>query len=143
MNQDLVLTETAGQRLPHHAQKKTIMGIYVPRPMNSKCPPRKKWRNYSLKNIWQFLLIGHGAEVRLSVRKVVPTLTSTSTEIYLSMAGAKQLGDTGFILVPVGAVRPTVVCSGHYIALHRNACRGGLQARRERRPGLQVPEVFD
>jgi hypothetical protein len=33
------------------------------------------------------------------VRKVVPTLTSTSTEIYLSMAGAKQHKDTSFILV--------------------------------------------
>jgi hypothetical protein len=37
---------------------------------------------------------------QLSVRKVVPTLTSTSAEIYLSMAGAKQHDDTGFILVP-------------------------------------------
>jgi hypothetical protein len=35
------------------------------------------------------------------MRKVVPTLTSTSAEIYLSMAGAKQLSDTSFILVPV------------------------------------------
>jgi hypothetical protein len=34
------------------------------------------------------------------------------------------------------------VCSGHYIALHRGACRGGLQARWERRSGLQVPEVL-
>jgi hypothetical protein len=34
------------------------------------------------------------------VRNVVPTLTSTSAEIYLSMAGAKQHNDTGFILVP-------------------------------------------
>jgi hypothetical protein len=34
------------------------------------------------------------------VRKVVSTLTSTSTEIYLSMAGAKQHDDTSFILVP-------------------------------------------
>jgi hypothetical protein len=33
------------------------------------------------------------------VRKVVPTLTSTSAEISLSMAGAKQHNDTGFILV--------------------------------------------
>jgi hypothetical protein len=48
----------------------------------------------------------------------------------------------GFILVPAGAVRPAVACSGHYIALHRGACRGGLQAWRARRPGLQVPEVF-
>jgi hypothetical protein len=35
------------------------------------------------------------------VQKVVPTVTSTSAEIYLSMAGAKQHNDTGFILVPV------------------------------------------
>jgi hypothetical protein len=58
------------------------------------------------------------------------------------MAGAKQLVTLGFILVPAGAVRPAVVCSGHYIVLHRSACRGGLQSRRERRPGLQVPEVL-
>jgi hypothetical protein len=48
----------------------------------------------------------------------------------------------GFILVPAGAVRPAVVCSGHCIALHHGARRGGLQAWRERRPGLQVPEVL-
>jgi hypothetical protein len=30
----------------------------------------------------------------VSVRKVVPTLTSKSVEIYLSMDGAKRLGDT-------------------------------------------------
>jgi hypothetical protein len=35
-----------------------------------------------------------------------------------------------------------VVCSGHCIALHRGARRAGLQAWRERRPGLQVPEVL-
>jgi hypothetical protein len=58
------------------------------------------------------------------------------------MAGAKQLETVVFILVPAGAVRPAVVCSGHYIVLHCGACRGGLQARRERRPGLQVPEVL-
>jgi hypothetical protein len=34
------------------------------------------------------------------------------------------------------------VCSGHYIVLHRGARRGGLQAWRERRPGLQVLEVL-
>jgi hypothetical protein len=50
--------------------------------------------------------------------------------------------DTGFILVPARAVRPTVVCSGHCIALHHGARRGGLQAWRERRPDLQVPEVL-
>jgi hypothetical protein len=37
--------------------------------------------------------------LQVSVWKVVPTLTSTSVEIYLSMAGAKQHNDTGFILV--------------------------------------------
>jgi hypothetical protein len=58
------------------------------------------------------------------------------------MAGAKQLVTPSFILVPARAVRPVGVCSEHYIALHRSACRGGLQARRERRPGLQVPEVL-
>jgi hypothetical protein len=49
---------------------------------------------------------------------------------------------TGFILVPAEAVRPAVVCSGHYIASHCGARRGGLQAWWERRPGLQVPEVL-
>jgi hypothetical protein len=48
----------------------------------------------------------------------------------------------GFILVPAGAVRPVVARSGHYIALHRGARIGGLQAWRERRLGLQVPEVL-
>jgi hypothetical protein len=76
------------------------------------------------------------------VRKVVPTLTSRCAEIYLLMAGAKQLVTLGFILVPAGAVRPAGVCSGYYIASHRSACRGGLQARWERRPGLQVREVL-
>jgi hypothetical protein len=58
------------------------------------------------------------------------------------MAGAKQLVTLDFILVPTGGVRPAGVCSGHYIALHRGARREGLQARRERRSGLQVPEVL-
>jgi hypothetical protein len=44
--------------------------------------------------------------------------------------------DTGFILVPAGAVRPAVVCSGHCIASHCGARRGGLQAWWERRPSL-------
>jgi hypothetical protein len=68
--------------------------------------------------------------------------TSRCAEIYFSMAGAKQLVTLSFILVPAGAVRPVGVCSEHYIALHRSACTGGLQARRERRPSLQVPEVL-
>jgi hypothetical protein len=50
--------------------------------------------------------------------------------------------DTGFILVPAGAVRPAVACSGHYIASHRGARRGGLQAWWERRASLHVPEVL-
>jgi hypothetical protein len=68
----------------------------------------------------------------VSVRKVVPTLTSKSAEIYLSMAGSKQLRDTGFILVPAGAVRPAVVCSRHCIALHRGACRGATNKAGEK-----------
>jgi hypothetical protein len=63
------------------------------------------------------------------MRKVVLTLTSTSAEIYLSMVGAKQLGDTRFILVPAGAVRPAGVCSRYCIALHRGACRGGATSK--------------
>jgi hypothetical protein len=47
-----------------------------------------------------------------------------------------------FILVPAGAVRLAVVYSKHYIALHRGARRGGLQAWRERRTSLQVLEVL-
>jgi hypothetical protein len=38
---------------------------------------------------------------QLSVRKVVPTLTSRCAEIDLSMAGTKQHWDTRFILVPI------------------------------------------
>jgi hypothetical protein len=37
---------------------------------------------------------------QLLVQKVVPTLTSRCAEIGLSMAGAKQHWNTGFILVP-------------------------------------------
>jgi hypothetical protein len=58
------------------------------------------------------------------------------------MAGSKQLVTLDFILVRPGAVRPAGVCSRHYIALHRSACRGGLQARRERWSILQIPEVL-
>jgi hypothetical protein len=78
----------------------------------------------------------------LSVRKVVPTLTSNEHWDQPLDGSVLATKDTGFILVPARAVRPAVVCSRHCIALHRGACRGGLQARRERRPGLQVPEVL-
>jgi hypothetical protein len=97
--------------------------------------------NFSFYIIFLFLFKNICLVSNVLVRKVVPTLTSESAEIYLSMASAKQLGDAGFTLVPAGAVRPAGVCSRHCIASHRDACRGGLQARRERRLGLQVPEV--
>jgi hypothetical protein len=64
-----------------------------------------------------------------------------SCVVIMQMAGAKQLGDTMFILVPAGAVCPAGACSRHCIALHRGASRGVLQARRVRRRSLQVPEV--
>jgi hypothetical protein len=58
------------------------------------------------------------------------------------MDGAKKLVTLGFILVPAWAVGPAGVCSGHYIVLHLGAHRGGLQAWRERRSYLHVPEVL-
>jgi hypothetical protein len=78
---------------------------------------------------------------QLMVRKVVPTLTSKSAEIYFSMAGAKQCSDTSLSWFRPWAVRPIGVRSRRCIALHCSACRGELQARRERRGSLQVPEV--
>jgi hypothetical protein len=77
---------------------------------------------------------------QLSVRKVVPTLTSKSAEIYLSMAGAKQHNDTSLSRFWPWAIHQAGVRSGCCIAVHRGACRGELQARRERRKSLQVPE---
>jgi hypothetical protein len=58
------------------------------------------------------------------------------------MACAKQHNDTVLSWFQSWAVRPTRVCSGRYIAVHRGACRGELQARWERRRNLQVPEVW-
>jgi hypothetical protein len=52
---------------------------------------------------------------QLSVRKVVPTLTSKSAEIYLPMAGARQHNDTGFILVPAAGRTSS---SGALVALY-------------------------
>jgi hypothetical protein len=72
----------------------------------------------------------------LSVGKIVPTLTNKSAEIYLSMAGAKQHDDASLSWFRPWAVRPTGVRSGPCIALHRSACRGELQATRERRGSL-------
>jgi hypothetical protein len=77
---------------------------------------------------------------QLLVRKVVPTLTSKSAEIYPSMAGAKQLGDTSFILVPAGAIRSAVVCSGTILRCtmvlaegrYKRGGRGGWSSRSRR-----------
>jgi hypothetical protein len=77
----------------------------------------------------------------MSVRKVVPTLTSTSAEIYLSLAGAKQHNDTRFILVPtVGRTSSRGALKALYYVAPLCLQRG-LQAWRERRRGLKVPEV--
>jgi hypothetical protein len=64
---------------------------------------------------------------QLSVRKVVPTLTSMSVEIDLSMAGAKQHDDMSFILVPAVGRTSSKGRSKHCIVSHRGACRGGYQ----------------
>jgi hypothetical protein len=69
-----------------------------------------------------------------------PALTSKSAEIYLSMVGAKQL----VTQVYPGSGRGRTPSSGVLEALYCVApwcLQRGLQARRERRPGLQVPEV--
>jgi hypothetical protein len=79
----------------------------------------------------------------VSVRKVVPTLTSKSAEIYLSMAGAKQLVTRGLSWFRPVPYAQQWCARGTIFALHSSACRGGLQARRERRSGLQVLKVFD
>jgi hypothetical protein len=63
----------------------------------------------------------------LSVRNVVPTLTSNERWDLPLDGPVLATNNTGFILVPAGAVRPTVVCSGHYIASHRGARRGGYK----------------
>jgi hypothetical protein len=55
---------------------------------------RNDWWEADLQRVLPYL--AH----QLSVRKVVPTLTSMSAEIYLSMADAKQHVDMSFILVP-------------------------------------------
>jgi hypothetical protein len=65
---------------------------------------------------------------QLSMRKVVPTLTSNEHWNQPLDGSVLATKDTEFILVPVGAVRPAVVCSRHCIALHRGARRAGLQA---------------
>jgi hypothetical protein len=59
------------------------------------------------------------------------------------MAGAKQLGDTSFILVPAGAVRPAGMCSGHYIVLHRGALQRGATSEAGEEAGPPGPRGTD
>jgi hypothetical protein len=72
---------------------------------------------------------------QLSVQKVVPTLTSTSVEIYLSMAGAKKLGDTSFIsrspYIQQGCARGTVLRCTVVLAegSYKRGGRGGSASR--------------
>jgi hypothetical protein len=77
---------------------------------------------------------------QLSVRKLVPTLTSKSAEIGLSMAGASNTMTGGLFWFRSWAVCAAGVRLWRCIAWHRGARRGELQARQERRRGLQVPE---
>jgi hypothetical protein len=65
--------------------------------------------------------------IHLSVRNVVPTLTSNEHWDQPLDGSVLATKDTGFILVPAGAVHPAVACSRHCIALHRGACRGGYK----------------
>jgi hypothetical protein len=58
------------------------------------------------------------------------------------MAVAKQLVTLGFILVSAGGRTSSRGVLEALDCVHRGARRGGLQAKRERRSGLQVPEVL-
>jgi hypothetical protein len=51
--------------------------------------------------------------------------------------------DTGFILVPAGAVRTAVVCSRQYIASHRGARRGGATSVVGEEAGPPSPSGID
>jgi hypothetical protein len=62
------------------------------------------------------------------------------------MAGAKQLVVTlVFILVPAGGRTSSsaVVCSGHYIALHRGSRRGGATSEAGEEVGPRGPGGTD
>jgi hypothetical protein len=63
-----------------------------------------------------------------------------NTEIYLSMAGAKQHNDTSFILVPVVGRTSSRVALEALYCVAPWCLQRGLQAWQERR-SLQVPEV--
>jgi hypothetical protein len=58
------------------------------------------------------------------------------------MVSAKQLVTLSFILVPVGGRTSSRGVLEALYCMHRGAHRGGLQAKRERRSGLQVPQVL-
>jgi hypothetical protein len=58
------------------------------------------------------------------------------------MAGAKQLVTLSFILVPVGGRTSSRGVLEALYCVYCGVCRGGLQAKRERRSGLQVPKVL-
>jgi hypothetical protein len=77
---------------------------------------------------------------RLSLRNVVPTLTSSERQ-GLSLNGRCQaIKDTRFILVPVGGPYVQQWCArALYCSAPGVPVVGQLQARRERRRGLQVP----
>jgi hypothetical protein len=69
---------------------------------------------------------------QLSVRKVVPTLTSTSAEIYLSMVDARQHKDTGFILVlAVGRTSSRVALEALYCVVSWCLQRGATSVAGE------------
>jgi hypothetical protein len=63
---------------------------------------------------------------QLSVRNVVPPITNTSFEIYLSIASAKQYDDTDFILVPAMGRTSS---RGALKVLYYNAGQPGAQTR--------------
>jgi hypothetical protein len=52
-----------------------------------------------------------------------------SAKVYPSMVDAKQLKTQDLSWFRPEAVRPAVVCSGHYIAHHRGACSGAATSK--------------
>jgi hypothetical protein len=83
----------------------------------------------------------------VSGRKVVPTLTSKSAKIYLSMAGVEQHNDTGLSLTRVypGSGRGPYIqqgcAQGAVLRCTVVLAERELQARRERRRSLRVRKV--
>jgi hypothetical protein len=78
----------------------------------------------------------------MSVQNVVPTLTSNECRDQPLDGSVLATNDTGFY---PGSGRGRTSSSGVLGALYcvaSGARRGGLQVWRERRPGLQVPEVL-